>query len=158
MQTVKSSNHACVFWTAQLTNQPNNLLTNSVQQSPSSEAKSFSAIQIPDILWDLQVHYHVHKGLPLVNVFISTESMHPHPISLRFQYYPPNAQVLQVVSFLQVSPPKLCMHIFSPPYMTHAPPISLSFIWSPTWYLLSSINHKAPHYAISSNLLLLPLS
>jgi hypothetical protein len=73
MQTVKSSNHACVISTAQLTNQlinqPHNLLTYSVQQSPSSEAKSFSAIQIPDILWDLEVHYHVHKGPPFVTVY-----------------------------------------------------------------------------------------
>jgi len=68
MQTVQSSNHACVVSTAQLTNQPHNLLTNSVQQNPS-EAKSFSAIQIPNTLWDLEVHYHVHKGPPLVTVF-----------------------------------------------------------------------------------------
>ena len=50
-------------------NRPATQSTNSVQQSPSSEAKSFSAIQIPDILWDLEVHYQVHKGPPLVTIF-----------------------------------------------------------------------------------------
>ena len=43
------------------------------------------------------------------------------------QYYPPiHAWVFQVVSFPQVSPPKHCIHLSSPPYALHAPPTSHS--------------------------------
>ena len=35
---------------------------------------------------------------------------------------------LKVFSFLQFSPPKLCMHFSSPPYMPHAASISSSLI------------------------------
>ena len=41
------------------------------------------------------------------------------------QYYPPiYALVSQVVSFPQVSPPKPCIRLSSPPYALHALPIS----------------------------------
>jgi len=33
--------------------------------------------------------------------------------------------------FPQISPPKPCIHLSSPPYMLHAPPISFISIWSP---------------------------
>ena len=33
--------------------------------------------------------------------------------------------VFQVVSFLQVSPTKSCMHLSSAPYVLHSPPLSL---------------------------------
>jgi hypothetical protein len=39
-----------------------------------------------------------------------------------------------VVSFPQVSPPKPCIHLSSPSYVLHAPPISLFSIWSPEQY------------------------
>jgi len=39
-------------------------------------------------------------------------------------YSPIYAWVSQVVSFLQVSPPKLCIRLSSPPYALHVPPIS----------------------------------
>jgi hypothetical protein len=40
------------------------------------------------------------------------------------QYYPPiYARVFQVAFFPQVSPPKPCIHLYSTPYVLHAPPI-----------------------------------
>ena len=43
-------------------------------------------------------------------------------------YHPPvYAWVFQVVSFSQVSPPKSCIRLCSPPYALHTPPISSRF-------------------------------
>jgi hypothetical protein len=39
--------------------------------------------------------------------------------------------VFQVVSFPQVFPLKPCMHLSSPPYVPHVPPISVFSTWSP---------------------------
>ena len=42
-------------------------VTNSMEQSPSWEANSSSASQeIPYILWEPEVHYHMYKRLPAV--------------------------------------------------------------------------------------------
>ena len=69
----------------------------------------------------------------------SIQSMPQHPTSWRpililFPYSPIYAWVFEVVSFRQVSPPKLCIHISSPPCVLHVPPISLFSIWSPEQY------------------------
>jgi hypothetical protein len=42
--------------------------------------------------------------------------------------------------------------------MLYAPPISLFGIWSPEKYLMWSTDHKAPHYAVFSIILLCHLS
>jgi len=45
------------------------ILTYSMEQSPSWEANWFSASQeIPSILWNLKVHYHIHNSLPPVPI------------------------------------------------------------------------------------------
>jgi hypothetical protein len=51
-------------------------------------------------------------------------------------------------------PLKPCMHICSLPYMLHALPVSLFFIWSPELYLVRSIEHDAPRYVVFSIFLL----
>ena len=51
-----------------------------------------------------------------------------------FYYYPPiYAQVFRMVSFLQVSSPKPCMHLSSPLHMPRSSPISFFFISSPEY-------------------------
>jgi hypothetical protein len=58
--------------------------------------------------------------------------------------------VFQMASFPQVSPPKPCMHLFTHPYVLHAPPISFFSIRSPEQYLVKSTNHLAHHYVVFS--------
>jgi hypothetical protein len=53
----------------------------------------------------------------------SIQSMSPIPLlEETFWYYPPiNAWVFKVDSFPQVSPPKTCIYVSSPPYVLHGP-------------------------------------
>jgi hypothetical protein len=56
-----------------------------MELNPSSEAASYAAIQeLPSILWNLKVHYHVHKSLPLVPIRSQiNQSISPHSTSQR---------------------------------------------------------------------------
>jgi hypothetical protein len=54
----------------------------------------------------------------------------PHPEDPYNYYSPIYAWVFQLVSFPQDSPPKPCIHLFSTPYVLHAPPISFFLTWS----------------------------
>ena len=61
------------------------LLTYSMVQSPSWEANWFAASQeIPCILWNLKVHYHIYKSLPPVPILSQINPVHapPPPIPL----------------------------------------------------------------------------
>jgi hypothetical protein len=42
------------------------------------------------------------------------------------------------------------MHISSPPYVPHVLPISVFLTWSPEWYWVSGIEHKAHCYIVFS--------
>jgi len=105
------------------------VLTYSLEHSSSSEANWFSASQaIPHILWNSKVHYHIHKCPPPVPILNQINPVHT-PTSHFLKIYlniilPSMPGVFQVVSFPQVSPPKPCIHLSSPPYLLHAPSIS----------------------------------
>ena len=59
----------------------------------------------------------------------------PHiPLTEDPSYTPIHAWVSQVVSFLQVSPPKPCIRLSSPPYAIRALPISFFSFLSPEQY------------------------
>jgi len=73
----------------------------------------------------------------------------PFPENPPYYYLPIYAWDCQMVSFPQVSPPKSCIHLFSPPYALHAPPISLLSVLSPEKYWVRNTDHSASHCAAS---------
>ena len=103
------------------------LLTYFMEQSPSWEANRFSGSQeILRILMKPKVHYRIHKCPPAVSILSQLDpSMPPHLTSWRsiliLSYI--YALISRVVSFSQVSPPKPCIRLSSPPYALHPPPV-----------------------------------
>jgi hypothetical protein len=94
--------------------------------SPLWESNSCSATQeIPSILWNLKVHYLVHKNPLMVPILSQINPFHTLPsyfcdVLILFSHI---MQVFLVVSFLQVFLPKLCMHA-----ICHAYPFVLDLI------------------------------
>jgi hypothetical protein len=56
-----------------------------------------------------------------------------------------------MASFPQVSPPTPCAHLYPPPYVPHALPISFILILPPAQYIRISCKHERAIYTISRN-------
>jgi len=138
---------------AKLSQQLIYLLTHSMVQSPSWETKWFAAGQeIPRISRNPKVHYRTHKR--------------PLPVSILGQPNPdhiPTSQLLEIhPNIIHPSTPRSPQWSLSVPfphqdpintphpYSPQAQPISFFSILSPAQYWVSSTNHLAPRYAISS--------
>ena len=134
-----------------LTYTPHNQVTNSREKSSSWEANSLS--------------------FPAFIIYCRNDKIQ-QPVPVSSQIYPlrvPN-QLLEDISYShlhlglpsgsspQVSSPKPCMHLSSPPYVLYHPPISFFLIWSPEKYMVRSTDRKVPRYAVfSTTYYLVPL-
>ena len=120
------------------------LLTQSMEQSPYWEANRFSATQeIPRILRNPKVHYRSHTCPTPVSTLSQLDPVHNHIshfLKIHFNIILPFTPG-SPSGFSHVSPPKPCMHLYSPPYVLHAPPISFVSILSPEQYCVRSTDH-----------------
>ena len=101
--------------------------------------------------------------LPLVPILNQTNPYHALKSSffIQFQYYPPiSSWVLHIASFLQVSQPTPCMHLFSFLFVAYAPPMSSSLIGfdgsNNTWWGAQTMKLRIMQFCAASYYFLAP--
>ena len=127
-----------------------------MEQTPSRKANRSSASQeILRILWNPEVHYHIHKRLSPVLILSQTNPVHaspPHFLEIHFDITS-HIRINVPRGLFQVSPPKPFMHFYLP-YVPHVPPKPFSFSSSPEWYLMRITDNIVARYLVFSTLLL----
>jgi len=133
--------------------------TTSTKHSPSWGVNSFWACQVcPRISRHQYVHYRIYKSSTLLPIPSQINLVNALPSDyIHFKIALPSTprsskSSLSFRFFLNQN----CIYFSSPPCVLYAPPISAFWIWSSKYYLTRTTNNEAPHYAISSNLLLHP--
>ena len=78
--------------------------------------------EIPCILRNMKVYYHIHKRLPFVPILSQINATHALPLySFKIHFFIFHTWWgFQVLFFLQLSPSKPCMFLFSP-HTCHMP-------------------------------------
>ena len=120
------------------------LLTHSMEQCPSWEANQFAASQeIPYILWNLKVHYCIHKCPPLVPIMNQLDPVHTptsHFLKIHLNIILPSAPGSPQWSLSLRSPQQNPVHTCPLPHTCHMP-ISFFLILSLAQYWVSSTDH-----------------
>jgi hypothetical protein len=110
-------------------------LTNSMEQSTSWKADSSSAKQeMPHMLQNLEVQYHIHKSLPPVPILHQINLVHASPsniLKISFNITLPSTPRTDKCCLSLRFPYQNTMQLFSPPYVPHALLTSFFLIWPP---------------------------
>jgi len=100
------------------------LLTYSMEQSPSWEANWFAASQeIPCTLWNMKVHYCIHKCPPPVPILSQLDPVHttPHFLKIHLNIILPSAPASPHWSLSLQFPHQIPVHGSPLPHMRHRP-------------------------------------
>ena len=122
------------------------LLTYSMEQSPSWEAIRFTASQeIPRILWNPKINYHIHNFLPPVPIPSQLDPVHT-PTS-NFLKIHPNIILPSMLGFSKWSlsfrfPTKTLYTPLLSPYALQTSPISFFSILSPKQYWVKYLENR----------------
>jgi len=123
-------------------------LTDSMEQSPWEPYSHSTNQEILCLLWNLQVHNHIHKSPPLVPILSKIDPV--HILQTSFCQIHSSIILLSVSRYSEWCLPFRFSNHLSPSFMLHDLPTSSSSTWLPQQYLVNlfmaqNINHINIH-------------